>query len=111
MTQPHCMCCGKPAPKVTTSVFYKESDQPKDKADAQRRTNAIITSVKRDGKDGPVWTANAWDGRTYAWPFCTNACAILFALRAFDAGARVPLKPRDGRAVFNRNTEFTEGRS
>lgn len=125
--QPYCRCCGKPIPKATTLVWTTEKrtsyerDHPgmryvevgnrplRTKADAQKLTNAIVTSVSYREKSGPdfepipdsryIWKFTEWDGESYRHKhFCNlTRCAVDFALVIAELNPKVHIKSPQGR--------------
>lgn len=90
MTGPRCRCCGKPIPKQTQShYFYRTSDAPASKPEAQRRFNQQVVHV-RYGRDGKVWRVTVWDGRSYIDDlFCKRLCAERFGRAMAERGYRL----------------------
>jgi endogenous inhibitor of DNA gyrase (YacG/DUF329 family) len=93
--RPCCATCGKPAAKKSEPIFF-EKPLPRNRQEAQARTNKIILTLRRHYVGEGIGTANVWDGETYVTPFCTDRCAVIFARAAFASGFRFkePIKMR-----------------
>lgn len=107
----HCAYCGKPATKLTTTVYvrspqdvqplstswsrYAVTETPlKSKADCERHTNKRVVSISYHGgtDNRHIGSFTEWDGESWELkyhPFCTLACAHAFAKAAFEAGFRM----------------------
>lgn len=107
----HCIVCGKPIPKATVTIYFKEAagykrepgtreesyggymvaiyvaERPRTKAEAQRHVNQPIVSVRRLGEY--VSQVGVWDGESFASEyFHSNECAIRQGLASAQHGHR-----------------------
>lgn len=117
--RPTCPVCGKPIPKLTTTVCVEKGERlahhkdsrwqrfvfpdplPRTKDDCRRLSNQEVVSVtyhtdynyeSDTHARGPVWRFFEWDGQTYwtaSYPFCKPDCAVAFARAAYRAGYRL----------------------
>lgn len=114
-TPPRCAYCRKPFPKRTDTVKVPKGTILRTKAEVQRQTNQIVTSVRYDYDSIVVYDENeesryvndpkskradryeVWDGESYLYygrPFCRPKCAGDFAEAAYRAGYRMIDKTR-----------------
>jgi endogenous inhibitor of DNA gyrase (YacG/DUF329 family) len=103
-----CPTCGKPAPKLSTTVWVERdpgnygpdtpwtrtiiaNPRPHSMEGCRRLTNRTVISVAYSMR-GEVTRFGEWDGESY-WhphePFCTTGCALAFARAAYKTGHRL----------------------
>src|SRR5215813_1810657 len=101
-TPPLCVCCGKPIPKWTETVWVRREDDGytastgttvygvlRSKAECQARTNHKVVSVSYwgEGEKRHISHFGTWDGESYRdqW-FCSGPCVDRFAYIMARAG-------------------------
>jgi hypothetical protein len=116
--RPLCVYCGKPIPKLTTTVWvgsasdkikhqdsswsrYVYPEEPlRSIAECRRLSNQQVISLHY-GFGGTVSRFAEWDGQTYwcaSQPCCSGTCAVKFARAAHKAGYRL-LQPGEQEVV------------
>lgn len=109
---PTCAYCGSPFRRETESVSVPSGLVLRNKAEVQRHSNQIVTSVSykydtvieldenedsyraNDPKTKRASSYNVWDGKSYILGyggnrFCKAVCAEHFARCAYEAGYRM----------------------
>lgn len=115
MTNPKCIVCGKPIPKVTSTVYLRETTSqhfhgeagnvtsysktvfvdkdkwPKTREECAAFSNGIVVSVSRSRYDEEkrIDSFGVWDGESYENEFFhSQSCAVLQGYAAARAGHR-----------------------
>ncbi len=109
MERPRCAYCGKPAPKLTTTVWTRGLDSHRNTdgswyryiylaeplrsiAECRRHSNKDVVAVNYNHEKTVAWFSE-WDASDGYWfkhrPCCSVACLQKFAKAAHAAGYRM----------------------